>query len=165
MQDADSWWFQKRWSSFRSGSTSISITWADGGQATVKLFDEGAPKTVRGFEGILPVDVDVVHVAWSGEMVMSCETLSFGPSEAENEVRLVRPGDLTWDPRFGELGLVYGDAECRLPSGPHTVVVFGQVVAGIEDLASFCRQRRFAGVGTIRFEKARLWAENEKATP
>lgn len=83
-------------------------------------------------------------------MVIATVTYDFGPSDAENEVRLVRPGDLTWDPKYGELGFVYGTAECKLPSGPNTVVVFGAIDTGLDQFASFCRQRRFEGTGNLR---------------
>ena len=151
MTSADGWWFQREWSDFRRGSTHVRVRWP-GGEAVARLFDEGVPRTASGFAAALPLEVPFVHVAWSGEMLMGCETYRFGATEPENAVRLVRPGDLTWDHKFGELCVAYGDAECRLPSGPNTVVVFGAVVEGLDALARFCRERRFAGVGALRFE-------------
>jgi len=151
MTSADAWWFQREWSDFRRGSARVRLSWP-GGEAVAVLYDEGVPLTADGFAAALPLEVPLVHVAWSGEMTMGCETYAFGAEQPENAVRLVRPGDLTWDHKFGELCVVYGDADCRLPSGPNTVVVFGSVVAGLEGLAAFCRARRFEGVGTIRFE-------------
>jgi hypothetical protein len=96
--------------------------------------------------------VPVVHVAWSGDMVMSARPFHVGPREPENAVRLPRPGDLTWDPKFGEICFAYGTAEARLPSGENQLVVFGQVEDGFEPFAVFCRARRFDGIGEIRIE-------------
>ena len=151
MTDADSWWFRRHWSDFRHGTDEIVIRWAEGSARAV-LYTGGVPETATAFAARLPLEVDVVHVAWSGEMVMGTQTHDFGPTHAENEVRLVRPGDLTWDSKYGELGLVYGTAECRLPSGPNCVTVFGSVIDGAEAVAGFCRARRFEGSGTLRFE-------------
>lgn len=151
MTEADRWWFQRAWSDFRRGNGRARVCWP-GGEAQIRLYDDGVPETARGFAAALPFVAPMVHVAWSGEMVMGCETHDFGPAHAENAVRLVRPGDLTWDPNFGELCVVYGEAECRLPSGPNTVVVFGAVEDGLDGLAAFCRERRFTGVGELRFD-------------
>lgn len=149
---SESWWYQQRWGGFRTGSTRVRISW-DSGYATAMLYDAGVACTVHGFVQVLPLSVPVVHVAWSGEMVMGTETYDFGPRHAENEVRLVQPGDVTWDPKFGELCFTYGTAECKLPSGPNTVVVFGAIEAGLDAFAHFCRRRRFEGMGLLRVDE------------
>jgi hypothetical protein len=81
--------------------------------------------------------------------VMSAQPFDFGPTEAENAVRLPRVGDLTWDHKVGEICFTYGTAEARLPSGENQLVVFGQVEEGIEAFAEYCRARRFEGLGKI----------------
>jgi hypothetical protein len=142
------WWWRERWESFRRGASPLSISW-EGGQARAVIFDEGAPQTAAAVSRALPLEVPVVHVAWSGEMVMSTTSYDLG-APRENAVRLPRPGDLTWDPDAGELAFAYGTAECRLPSGENTVVVYGSVVEGLDAFAEFCWRRRFEGVGTLR---------------
>ncbi|MEJ0097715.1 MAG: DUF3830 family protein [Bauldia sp.] len=127
------------------------LSW-QGANAEALIYDEGAPRTAAAFLALLPLDIRIVHVAWSGEMCMSVSSYDLNLTEPENSTRLVRPGDLTWDHRVGELGIVYGTAECRLPSGPNTVVVFGGVVSGLDRLAAMGRARRFEGVTTIRAE-------------
>jgi hypothetical protein len=149
MKQSESWWWEKQWGDFRKGSTTIEINWT-GGTAGAVLYDVGAPATAAAIRSTLPLEVRVVHVAWSGEMCMGVERYSFGPREPENQVRLVRPGDLTWDPKFDELGFVYGTAECKLPSGPNSVVVYGSVNKNLEQFAQFSRARRFEGLGTLR---------------
>jgi Protein of unknown function (DUF3830) len=141
------WWWRERWEGFRRGSKPISIAW-EGGQAQAVLFDEGVPETAGAVSRVLPLEVPVVHVAWSGEMVMSADVYDLG-APRENTVRLPRPGDLTWDPDAGELAFAYGTAECRLPSGENTVVVYGSVVQGMDAFAEFCWRRRFEGVATL----------------
>jgi hypothetical protein len=145
------WWFHQQWSDFRRGDLELRMSWPGGGAHAV-LFDRGVPRAARGLHDALPLEIELVHVAWSGEMLMATRTFAFGPDFAENDVRLVRPGDLTWDSKYGELGVVYGTAECRLPSGPNCVTVFGAVDEGLEQLAAFGRARRFEGRGTVRFE-------------
>jgi hypothetical protein len=144
---SDTWWWRERWESFRRGSLPLPISW-EGGRAQAVLYDEGVPETVAALRAALPLEVPVVHVAWSGEMVMSATTHRLGAGR-ENAVRLPRPGDLTWDPDAGELAFAYGTAECRLPSGENTVVVFGTIVEGLDAFAEFCWRRRFEGVGTL----------------
>ena len=146
---ADTWWFHRQWSDFRRGGKAIRVAWA-GGAAEGVLYDEGVPRTSAAIAAALPLEVPVVHVAWSGEMCMGISTYELGVAEAETSVRLVRPGDLTFDPKFGELGFVYGTAECRLPSGPNTVVVYGALIGGLDEFGGWCRARRFEGVGELR---------------
>jgi hypothetical protein len=149
--EAESWWFQQRWSDFRRGTRRAAVDWGHG-RAEAVLYDAGVPRTSAGIAAALPIAVSVVHVAWSGEMCMGTTTIDIGVTEQENEVRLVRPGDLTFDPKVGELGFVYGDAECRLPSGPNTVVVYGTLTTNLEGFAAWARARRFEGVGELRIE-------------
>lgn len=152
--DGGSWWWKERWESTRRGDTRIALSWEGGsGSATGVLFDRGAPLTAAAVLAALPLTVPVVHVAWSGEMVMSARQYELGV-ERENAVRLPRPGDLTWDPAAGELAFAYGTAECRLPSGENNVVVYGAVVEGLAEFAEFCRRRRFEGLGELRIESA-----------
>jgi Protein of unknown function (DUF3830) len=150
--DGGSWWWQERWESIRRGDTPIVLSW-EGGAAAGVLFDAGVPRTAAAVLAALPLEVPVVHVAWSGEMVMSARTYQLG-IERENAVRLPRPGDLTWDPTVGELAFAYGTAECRLPSGENNVVLYGTIIDGLDTFAEFCRRRRFEGVGQLRIESA-----------
>jgi Protein of unknown function (DUF3830) len=153
VSDAETWWWAQKWEDLRSGETKpISVSWDKGAAAGV-LFTESAPRTAAAMLAALPLQVPVVHVAWSGEMVMSARTYELGV-ERENAVRLPRPGDLTWDPAAGELAFAYGTAECRLPSGENTVVVYGAIVDGLDAFAEFCRRRRFEGLGQLRLESA-----------
>lgn len=151
-ESPDSWWWQQRWESLRRGSAPVVLRW-EGGSARGVLFDEGAPRTAAAVLAALPLEVPVVHVAWSGEMVMSAQAYDLGV-ERENAVRLPRPGDLTWDPAAGELAFAYGTAECRLPSGENNVVVYGAIVEGLEEFAQFCRRTRFEGLAQLRLESA-----------
>lgn len=148
---AETWYFRRHWDGFRTGTARLRLVFGTG-EAIARLFDEGVPETSRLVLGHLPLTVPVVHVAWSGDMVMSARPFPIGPREPENAVRLPRPGDLTWDPKFGEICFAYGTAEARLPSGENQLVVFGQVEEGLEPFAAFCRARRFEGLGEIRIE-------------
>ncbi|MBO0663191.1 DUF3830 family protein [Jiella sp. MQZ9-1] len=146
----DSWYWEQRWTSFRRGTKKLKLEW-NGGEATALIYDAGVPNTSAAILAALPLIVPVVHVAWSGDMLMSTRDYDLPSRDLENEVRLVRPGDLTWDPKFGELAFTYGTAECRLPSGPNTLVVYGSIeTAFVDAFAEFGRRRRFEGVGEIK---------------
>ena len=149
---SETWYWEKLWGDFRLGKANLRVEW-DGGSADAVLYDEGVPRTVAALVEALPLTVPVVHVAWSGEMVMSSEAYQLGVDVHENRTRLVRPGDLSWDPEYGEIAVTYGSAECRMPTGPHAVVVLGQLVSGLAELAAWCRARRFEGLGELRLAR------------
>jgi hypothetical protein len=148
---AESWYWQKTWASFRRGSRRLRVSWP-GGNAVAQVFDEGAPITSAAFLARLPLEIQVVHVAWSGDMVMGAQPVPLGVEAEENLTRLVRPGDIAYDPKYNEITVTYGTAEARLPSGPNTLTVFGALEQGLEEFARWGRARRFEGVGTVRFE-------------
>jgi hypothetical protein len=153
LAESDSWYWEKRWASFRQGTASIRLEW-ETGEARATIYDIGVPLTSSAILGALPIFVPVVHAAWSGDMLMSTRPYEIDATKFENEVRLVRPGDLTWDPKFGELAFTYGTAECRLPTGPNTLVVYGSIAGdGLEGFAEFARRRRFDGVGELRMSR------------
>ena len=150
----ESWWWTDHWERSRQGAVPIVVAFDDG-EARGLLFDRGTPKTVLAFRQQLPLTLPIVHVAWSGDMVMGATQIDLGISEQEDATRLPRPGDLGYDPKFGELTLTYGTAECRLPSGPNTVAVIGQFTEDLAALADYCRRRRFEGIGELRFREER----------
>ena len=148
-ETSDNWYWQKTWSDFRRGSAKARLVW-EGGKAEVSIFDDGTPETAKAVLAALPVEIPVVHVAWSGDMVISTRGYDIGVHEHEHHVRLIRPGDLSFDPKFGEFTVTYGTAEARLPSGANTLVVFGQIKDGLEAFAAWGRARRFEGLGTLQ---------------
>jgi hypothetical protein len=149
--DPAQWFYEKKWNNSRRGSKKVTLRWKSG-KATVLLYDVGTPKTVQAVLKALPITMPMIHVAWSGEMLVAAQSYELRQPEFENEVRLVRPGDLGWDPKYGELTVTYGTAECKLPSGPNSLVVFGQVTEGLDELAAWARERRFAGVADLVLE-------------
>lgn len=153
MSGAESWYWQKTWSDFRRGAKRARVQW-DGGAADIEIYDEGAPMTARAFLARLPFELPVVHVAWSGDMVMGATPAPIGVQEHENWTRLVRPGDVAFDAKYDEITITYGTAEARLPSGPNTLTVFGALSRGLDEFARWARARRFEGVGVLRFEAA-----------
>lgn len=148
--EAESWYWQKTWSDFRRGTCRIAMSW-DGGRAEIVVYDEGVPKTAAAILAKLPIGLPMVHVAWSGDMLMGAHSVPIGCNEAENLTRLVRPGDVAFDPKYDEITVTYGTAEARLPSGPNTLTVFGSVVEGLEGFGRWARARRFEGVGMVKF--------------
>jgi hypothetical protein len=154
MNDAEQWYWQRTWSDFRRGHKRIVVTWPTG-EAELEIYDEGVPLTAAAFLARLPLEVPFVHVAWSGDMVMGAHPVPLGVAQEENLTRLVRPGDLAYDPKYNEITVTYGTAEARLPSGPNALTVFGQVIRGLEPLSVWARARRFEGVGTLHFSVAK----------
>jgi hypothetical protein len=89
--NGENWYFRKKWDDFRRGDLKVELRF-DGQRAVARLYDLGVPETVRMLTAQMPFAVPVVHVAWSGDMVMSAQPFDFGPTEAENAVRLPRVG-------------------------------------------------------------------------
>ncbi|MGH1426172.1 MAG: DUF3830 family protein [Pseudooceanicola sp.] len=148
MTQSNTWYWEKTWSDFRRGTVTLPLKFGEA-EAEVTLYEEGVPLTTGAIKAHLPIEIPVVHVAWSGDMVMSTRSFDIGVSEMEHHVRLVRPGDLAFDAKFGEITATYGTAEARLPSGPNTLVVFGAITKGLDAFAAWGRARRFEGKGTI----------------
>lgn len=148
-----SWYWESNWEDFRRGGRQVVLRWGDE-QVDGRLYDEGTPRTAAAVRARLPLTVPVVHVAWSGEMVMSAEPVAIESQGEENSVRLVRPGDLAFDATYGEISVTYGTAECRLPSGPNTLVVFGQVDPDHALLRRLGRACRFEGMQQITLLEA-----------
>lgn len=151
---SDNWYWQKTWSSLRSGAVPVVMSW-EGGSAVVHVYEKGVPLTSEAFLAALPLEVPVVHVAWSGDMVMGAQPVPLGVDEEENLTRLVRPGDVAYDPKYKEITVTYGTAEARLPSGPNTLTVFGALQTGLDEFAQWARARRFEGLGVIRFSRSK----------
>lgn len=146
---AADWYWERTWNRSRRGSEPIAVEWK-GGVSTGVVFEEGVPRTAAAILERLPLEIPVVHVAWSGDMIMSTEAYELGFHERENRTRLPHVGDISWDPASGEIAFTYGTAECRLPSGENTVTVFGGLATALPDFAAFCRARRFEGQSTVR---------------
>jgi hypothetical protein len=147
-------YWERRWTGYRHGGERLALEWP-GGRAEAAVYDEGVPRISRAVLAALPLEVPVMHVAWSGDMLMGVEPIDLGVPEAENDVRLPRPGDLGWDPKIGELTFTYGLAECHGPTGPNTIVIYGTIDAGLDEFAAFARARRYEGVGTLTLTPAR----------
>jgi hypothetical protein len=148
----DGYW-EERWTGFREGSARIALEW-DGGRAEAAIFDKRVPRISAAFLAALPLEIEMFHVAWSGDMIMSTEPVpGIDVLEAENDVRLPWPGDIGWDPKVREITVTYNLAECKGPIGANTIVIFGQVETGLRDLATFGRRRRYEGVATLRFSR------------
>ena len=141
-------YWEARWTGFREGSTKLNLAW-DGGSARAVAYEEGVPETTAAVLRLLPITVQVIHVAWSGDMLLTTEPVHLGITHKENEVKNMMPGDLAFDPPIDEITFTYGVAECHMPIGPNTIVVFGQIVEGLEEFAAFSRARRYEGVGEL----------------
>jgi hypothetical protein len=148
--EAESWYWQRTWNDFRRGTRRLAMIWEDG-RAEIAIYDGGVPKTSAAILTRLPFELPMVHVAWSGDMLMGAHAVPIGCKEAENLTRLVRPGDVAFDPKYDEITVTYGTAEARLPSGPNTLTVFGSVTSGLEGFGRWARARRFEGVGMVKF--------------
>ena len=104
------------------------------------------------FLRVLPLTVPVINVAWSGDMLLTADPVDLGVTTAENGVKNTLPGDIAFDPAINEVTFTYGVAECHMPTGPHTVVVFGQIATGLEEFAAFGLARRYEGVGQLHVQ-------------
>ncbi len=150
---SEKFYWDEHWNKTRLGGTRVRLSW-EGGSSDGVLFDEGVPESVAGLIKLLPLEVPVIHVAWSGEMIMSTRAYDLGPDRKENETRLPRTGDISWDPFFGEIAFTYGTAECKMQSGYNTIVIIGQLKSALDEFADFCRARRFEGLGTVTLSLA-----------
>jgi len=144
----DGAYWERRWAGFRAGRRRVRLSWG-GGSALAVLYEDGVPRTVAAVAAALPLTLELIHVAWSGDMVMTSSAVSIDAPFEENTVRLPQPGDLGWDPKVKELTVTYGVAECHTPAQPNTICIYGQIVEGLEAFAQFGRARRYEGLGEL----------------
>ena len=85
-------------------------------------------------------------------MLFTAEPIDLGITVAENRVKNMLPGDIAIDPAISEITFTYGVAECHMPTGPHSIVVCGQIDKGLDDFAAFAVARRYEGIGDLHLQ-------------
>jgi len=132
------------------------------------LLDEDSPETTDAIWDMLPLRLSATHDIWSGHLVRA--PLDGNPYlKPENVLTYIPiPGDIFYYHRpqnyyrgnpYGrnesaEIGIVYAcDTRPQGPRGPEAVNLFGEISAGLEELAEACRETLLAGQQEVIIER------------
>lgn len=98
------------------------------------LLEEQASKTCKAVLGLLPLEGEVFHATWSGDMLFfKCHEI---PAKLEPENQTVYPsrGDVAINSNLKEIHVVYGQAQLRARFGPAPDNLFARITENLKGL-------------------------------
>jgi len=98
------------------------------------LQEAQAPKTCKAVLNLLPLEGEVFHATWSGDMLFfKCRKI---PTQFEPENQTVYPsrGDVALNSNLQELQIVYGQAQLRARFGPAPDNLFARIAENLKGL-------------------------------
>lgn len=98
------------------------------------MLEKQAPNTCKVVLDLLPLDCEVFHATWSGDMLFcKCHKI---PRQLEPENSTIYPsrGDIGLNFYLKELQLVYGQAQLRARSGPAPDNLFARITKNMDEL-------------------------------
>ena len=98
------------------------------------LLEEQAPKTFKAVLNLLPLEGEVFHATWSGDMLFfKCREI---PDKLEPENQTVYPsrGDVALNSNLKELQIIYGQAQLRARFGPAPDNLFARITENLKNL-------------------------------
>jgi hypothetical protein len=97
------------------------------------MLEKQAPNTCKVVLDLLPLDCELFHATWSGDMLFcKCHGIP-GKLEPENSTIYPSRGDIGLNSHLKELQLVYGQAQFRARSGPAPDNLFARVIKNIDE--------------------------------
>lgn len=98
------------------------------------MLEEHAPKTCEAVSSLLPLEGEVFHATWSGDMLfVKCREIP-GRLEPENQTVYPSRGDVALNSNLKELQIVYGQAQLRARFGPAPDNLFARVTENLKGL-------------------------------
>jgi len=98
------------------------------------MLEKKAPKTCKTVFNLLPLEGEVFHATWSGDMLFfKCHEV---PSKLEPENQTVYPsrGDVALNSNLKEIQIIYGQAQLRARFGPAPDNLFARITENLEGL-------------------------------
>ena len=98
------------------------------------MLKEKAPKTCEAILDSLPLEGEVFHATWSGDMLFfKCREKAF-VTEPENQTIYPSRGDVGLNFNLKELQIVYGQAQLRARFGPAPDNLFAKITENLKGL-------------------------------
>jgi len=98
------------------------------------MLEEQAPKTCKAVLNLLPLEGELFHATWSGDMLFfKCHEI---PAKLEPENQTIYPsrGDVGLNSNLKELQIVYGQAQLRARFGPAPDNLFARITENLKAL-------------------------------
>lgn len=80
----------------------MEVEFERGGKFTATLLEDEASKTVDIIWNLLPLEFEVKHAMWSGQIAFGFVDVNY--KGVENAKRIMQPGDIAFHPHFIPLG-------------------------------------------------------------
>jgi hypothetical protein len=98
------------------------------------ILEEQAPKTCKAVLNLLPLEGEVFHATWSGDMLFyKCHEIPT-KLEPENQTAYPSRGDVALNSNLKEIHIVYGQAQLRARFGPAPDNLFARITENLKDL-------------------------------
>ena len=121
----------------------------DGTVFLAALLEEQAPKTCKVILNLLPLEGEVFHATWSGDMLFfKCREI---PDKLEPENLTVYPsrGDVALNSSLKELQIVHGQAQLRARFGPAPDNLFARITENLKGLEEIGKKIHCEGAKKI----------------
>jgi hypothetical protein len=106
----------------------------DGSVFLATILEEQAPKTCKAVLNLLPLEGEVFHATWSGDMLFyKCHEIPT-KLEPENQTAYPSRGDVALNSNLKEIHIVYGQAQLRARFGPAPDNIFARITENLKDL-------------------------------
>lgn len=106
----------------------------DGSVFLATILEEQAPKTCKAVLNLLPLEGEVFHATWSGDMLFyKCHEIPT-KLEPENQTAYPSRGDVALNSNLKEIHIVYGQAQLRARFGPAPDNLFARITENLKDL-------------------------------
>ena len=113
------------------------------------LLEEQAPKTCKAVLNLLPLEGEVFHATWSGDMLFfKCHEIP-AKLEPENQTAYPSRGDVAINSNLKEIHVVYGQAQLRARFGPAPDNLFARITENLKGLEEIGKRIHRKGVKKI----------------
>jgi hypothetical protein len=121
--------------------------------AAAKLLDDLAPATITRLRAALPISGLLRHTRVSGNCAeLTVPELANNSGRLENQISLLAPSSISYEPGAECLLFSYGEAQARTATGNCWATLVGQVVTNVDEFHAKLRDTRDSGPKEMRIE-------------
>jgi hypothetical protein len=113
------------------------------------MLEEQAPKTCKAVLNLLPLEGEIFHATWSGDMLFLKHHEIPAKLEPENQTIYPSRGDIGLNSNLKEIQIIYGQAQLRARFGPAPDNIFARISEDMEGLAEIGKKIHREGAKKI----------------